>query len=215
MARSFFRVGLTVWVAIGVSWVGSRGPTAGSTVETTRPAPVADPTTTLHPPLPRGERGGSEADPPTEVLEEHRPNGKFQSRSEGKRDAEGEFIRHGVTTHWYDNGQMKSEASWRQGVQHGPRRTWYDDGKPWTEANYTQGLEDGTWVAWHVNGAKHREWHMVRGRFHGLFTEWHANGKKRSEVEYVDGKRQGPMTVWDEDGAVIFRGDFVDGVEQP
>jgi antitoxin component YwqK of YwqJK toxin-antitoxin module len=165
----------------------------------------------------------AKADPPSsvgssdalEVQETKWPNGNPQSRIEGKKDEDGEFVRHGVSTVWYENGQKKSEQHFVNDVPNGPRLTWYIDGRKWTEGQYVDGLEDGVWRAWLADGTPQTEWTMRRGVWHGMYTEWHPNGKKRMQVEFVQGKRQGPMTTWDDQGVVVLTTDFVDGVEQP
>jgi len=150
-----------------------------------------------------------------ELKESKWPNGNAQSRIEGKKDTDGEFVRHGVATVWYENGQKKSEQHFVDGEPHGPRLTWYIEGRKWTEGSFVNGLEDGVWRAWLADGTPQTEWTMQRGVWHGIYTEWHPNGKKKMEVEFVQGKRQGPMTMWDDQGVVVLTTDYVDGVEQP
>jgi len=152
---------------------------------------------------------------PLEVKESKWPNGNPKSRIEGKLDEEGEFVRHGVSRVWYENGQKKLEQHFVDGAPHGPRRTWYIEGREWTEGHYVDGLEDGVWRTWLPDGTLQTEWTMQRGVWHGVYTEWHPNGKKKMEVELVRGKRQGPLTSWDEQGVVMLTTDYVDGIEQP
>ena len=152
---------------------------------------------------------------PTEVREEAWPSGSPKSRSEGYVDAEENFIRHGLTTTWYESGQVNSKTQWKDGVPHGERTTWYFHGQMWANGQYVDGLEDGTWTRWHQNGEKHSEWHMDRGAWDGFYREWHDNGKPRLEVEFINGLRQGPQFMWDEQGVLIQTSDYTDGVEQP
>jgi len=156
-----------------------------------------------------------ETKPSVEVKETKWPNGNPQSRVEGKKDEDGEFIRHGLANEWYENGQKKSEQQFVDDEPDGPRATWYIEGRKWTEGRYVNGLEDGTWRTWFQDGTPQTEWTMERGVWHGVYTEWHPNGMKRMEVEFVKGKRQGPMTMWDDQGVVMLTTDFVDGIEQP
>ena len=152
---------------------------------------------------------------PVEVEESKWPNGNPKSRTEGYKDPDGNFVRHGVSTVWYENAQKKSEQHFVDGVPHGPRKTWYIEGRPWTDGRYVNGLEDGTWRTWFPDGTPQTEWTMQRGVWHGVYSEWHTNGKKRLEVEFVRGKRQGPLTTWDDQGVVVLTSDYVDGIEQP
>ena len=64
-----------------------------------------------------------------EIQETKWPNGNPQNRIEGKKDEDSEFVRHGVSTVWYETGPKKSEQHFADDVPHGPRLTWYIDGR--------------------------------------------------------------------------------------
>lgn len=192
---------------LGCGLVGLGTKASGQTTPTDKPAAA---------PVEAGSKQEKvETKTPVEIQETKWPNGNPQSRIEGKRDEDGEFVRHGFATVWYENGQKKSEQQFVDDEPHGPRTTWYIEGRKWTEAHYVRGLEDGTWRAWFPDGTPQTEWTMERGVWHGVYAEWHPNGKKRMEVEFVKGKRQGPMTMWDDQGVVVLTTDYVDGIEQP
>ncbi len=150
-----------------------------------------------------------------EVLEEVWPDEKPKVREEVVKDDEGNYVRHGTTTHWHENGPRKLEIEYVCGMKHGSKRTWYSDGKPWSVGGFLEGREHGTWATWNHGGTKDREFNMNRGAWHGPFRTWYENGQLKIEVEFVDGIRQGPMTVWDERGDVLRVIVYVDGEEQP
>lgn len=157
-------------------------------------------------------------DPPKGAIvveETKHENANLKSRSEGYKDSDGNLIRHGVSTIWYENGDKKSEQQFSHGVPHGPRKTWYTGGRPWSQGAYDHGAEDGTWSDYAGDGTMQTEWHMKKGAWHGIYTQFHPNGKKRLEVEFVEGKRQGPSRMYDEQGVLALETDYVDGVEQP
>ena len=203
-------MGVVHGLFIGIVSCGLVGAVSAARGQT---APSDKPTSA--PPTVEPEEPKTETKAAVEVRETKWPNGNPQSRIEGKKDADGEFVRHGVSTVWYENGQKKSEQHFVDDVPHGPRLTWYIDGRKWTEGQYVDGLEDGTWRTWMSDGTPQSEWTMQRGVWHGMYMEWHPNGKKRMEVEFVRGMRQGPMTNWDDQGVVVLTTDYVDGVEQP
>ncbi len=150
-----------------------------------------------------------------EVVEEKYPDGTVNNRVEGKRDANGNFIRHGLLTNYYNTGEKLSEMSFIDGVRHGPKTAWYRDGQIWNYGEFVNGKADGTWTEWLSNGVKGRETHFDNGAFHGLITEWYPNGQKKMEIMYLKGQKQGRMTIWDRDGNVVRHVDYVDDVEQP
>ncbi len=154
-------------------------------------------------------------DAPAEVREQHYPDGSVSVRIEGRLDSEGNFIPHGRTTNYWNNGQKKSVVNYLHGMKHGPRTAWYENGQIWSQGNHVNGSEDGEWTVWYRDGRKERELHFKEGALHGMYTEWHSNGRMKVRVEWVMGKRQGTMTHWDENGVVVKKTDYVDGVAQP
>lgn len=150
-----------------------------------------------------------------EVREVRYADGSIAKRTEGYVDANGNFISHGKTTQFWENGRKKSEVLYVHGMRHGERTAWYENGQMWSFGTFVNGREDGTWTMWYPNGRKAQEIHFDNGAWHGMLTYWHPNGEKQSEVEYVHGKRQGPLTEWDEFGTVLNRVEYVDDAPQP
>jgi antitoxin component YwqK of YwqJK toxin-antitoxin module len=52
--------------------------------------------------------------------------------------------RHGVSRHWYENGQLQHESSCRNGCTHGVSRLWYRNGQLESEYVYVDGKYLGT-----------------------------------------------------------------------
>ena len=150
-----------------------------------------------------------------EVREETYDSGQVSQRSEGYVGPNGDFVRHGVTRTWYEDGSKKSEISYAHGTMHGLRLTWYPTGQMWGRGTYEHGKEHGTWTAWWANGFKQREWQMDHGVWHGPYMEWHDNGEKKMEFEYVNGLKQGTLRIWDPQGILVHESEYVDDIEQP
>ena len=150
-----------------------------------------------------------------EIIEEKYDGGVVRKRMEGYRNAEGEFVQHGLTCTWYESGSKWMEITFRDGVKNGPQHKWYKTGAEWSNSQYDNGIEDGVWTTYHLNGEKAREMHLDHGVWDGTYIEYHPNGRKSMEVTFVKGRRQGVSTTYDEDGSVAFITDYIDGVEQP
>lgn len=150
-----------------------------------------------------------------EVIGEDYAEGKPLYRDEVVRDEQGNDVRHGVSTTWWENGGKKLELHFVCGVKHGPKRTWWEDGATWSTGGFYNGQDHGTWIMRDVDGNKTRQYHLIRGKWHGFFTIWYPNGQKQMEVEFVDGKQQGLMTLWDNDGNTLRVVEYADGREQP
>lgn len=158
---------------------------------------------------------GADNATPIEALEENYPDGTLKKRVEGLRDADGNFINHGLLTNYWENGRKKSQETYVNGIRHGPRTAWYRDGRMWSYGDYVDGKAHGTWTQWLPTGAKGHEMHFDHGAVQGLLTEWYPNGQRKKQVMYVHGQRQGADTMWNQHGQVLRRIDYVDDIEQP
>ena len=207
MTYRFRRFTTSVWMA-GFSVIAAATPACNRAERTESTPPEPEAALAM-------KRPGDPPPGPIVVEEQKHENGNKKARFEGYKDSDGNLVRHGVSTVWYENGDKKSEQYFAHGIPNGSRQTWYAGGRPWTQGQYTNGIEDGKWSNYHNDGTLQTEWTMNKGAWHGIFTEYHPNGKKRLEVEFVKGKRQGPSHLYDEQGVTILETDYVDGVEQP
>ena len=78
---------------------------------------------------------------------------------------------------WYENGQKKSEVTFKDGKINGLVTYWYENGEKKSEGTYKNGKKDG------------------------LFTWWYGNGKKEYEGTYKNGKKFS-VKEWNEDGSI-------------
>ena len=150
-----------------------------------------------------------------EVIGDDYAEGKPVYRDEVVRDDEGNYVRHGVSTTWWESGKKKLELNYVCGVKHGPKRTWWENGAVWSLGGFYNERDHGTWIVWDPDGAKTRQYNLIKGKWHGFFTIWYPNGQKKMEVEFVDGRQQGLMTLWDDQGTTLRTIEYVDGHEQP
>jgi len=111
---------------------------------------------------------------------------------------------------YYENGQKKSEGTYKDDKKDGLWTWWYDDGTK-REGTYKDGKEDGLWSYWYENGQKWEEVTYKDGKANGLWIEWYENGQKKSIDTYKDGKRDGLVTQWYENGQKYYEGEYKDG----
>ena len=64
----------------------------------------------------------------------------------------GLVVRHGPSRAWFDNGQVASEGTYRDGERHGRWTFWYVNGQVRLEATYHRGSKVGVWKRWSRNG---------------------------------------------------------------
>jgi antitoxin component YwqK of YwqJK toxin-antitoxin module len=109
--------------------------------------------------------------------------------SDGQKMSEEYFKdgkREGIYTAWYENGQKKSERTYR--YKGGIETAWYENGQKKNERNIRDGKEDGVFTFWYENGQKKIEGNYKDGKYDGLYTYWDENGEKKSEENYKDGE---------------------------
>lgn len=106
----------------------------------------------------------------------------------------------GLQTDYYDNGQKKSEANWKDGKRDGLFTFWYENGKTKFQGNLKEGKHDGLGTMWYENGQKQAEESYKDGKRDGLNTSWYDNGQKKSEANYNNGKLDRLWTSWYDNG---------------
>ena len=60
----------------------------------------------------------------------------------------------GPVARWYANGQMQSEANFKDGKKHGLSTFWYENGQKYLEGSFKDGKQDGLHTTWHGNGMR-------------------------------------------------------------
>ena len=97
----------------------------------------------------------------------------------------------GLETRYYENGQKEFETTYKDGKEDGPQTQYYENGQKELEVTYKDGKEDGPQTQYYENGQKMREGTNKDGEKDGLETWWYENGQKMGERNYKDGQKVG------------------------
>jgi antitoxin component YwqK of YwqJK toxin-antitoxin module len=125
-------------------------------------------------------------------------NGRLQRWKEYLDDE----IPDGKDKTWYDNGQLKVQQSFCNGIQIGIRKEWYPDGSPrklWIFGDSGITLE---YRGWYENGKLQGESYYDNNQCKLRYRTWHNNG----QLEYsefttdkittrISGTRQGTILI--------------------
>ena len=57
-----------------------------------------------------------------------------------------------MITTWYENGEMKSQLEWKNGILNGVNKVWYDNGQMFQEGGFVNGIPEGNLKVWRQNG---------------------------------------------------------------
>jgi len=112
---------------------------------------------------------------------------------------------------WYENGQKKSEETYKDGKIDGKCIGWHENGKKSYEGTYKDGKIDGKWTEWWDNGNKQTDETYNNGKLDGKWTDWYSNGQIKLEGTYKDGYHDGKWTQWYNNGNKIYEGIYKDG----
>ncbi|MBL0329809.1 MAG: hypothetical protein IPP64_10415 [Bacteroidetes bacterium] len=108
------------------------------------------------------------------------------------------IIKDGMWTNWFEDGKVRSEEYYNNGIMVGTWKVWYDNGQLESEINFTA----GTSVHFYKNGQKHSQGGIANGMVNtGRWIGYHENGNKNFEGSYTaDGQKDGVWTWYDETG---------------
>jgi antitoxin component YwqK of YwqJK toxin-antitoxin module len=114
--------------------------------------------------------------------------------------------KHGVSTEWHKNGQLKSTENYKDGSygKHGKWTQRHDNGQISSEGYYKNDDQVGEWTYWYDNGQTKEEINFNNGES----TSWYSSGKLKSKGSYFNGStvvsrqynKQGKWTYWYEGG---------------
>ena len=86
-----------------------------------------------------------------------------QKRSEGKI-IDGQRNVDGKSTVWWENGHLRSKATFKDGKNHGKWTLWWKNGQKWWEGNYKNGKRVGKFTNWDENGQIQAVWNYKDGQ---------------------------------------------------
>lgn len=98
---------------------------------------------------------------------------------------------HGKYYEYFQNGQLKIDASYRNGELNGPYKRYFENGQQEIDTAYKDGEYNGILDSWNEEGVKITELNYVDGQKDGLQKYWYSNGTLRSEVVMDMGKPTG------------------------
>ena len=93
----------------------------------------------------------------------------------------------------------------------GSVKDWYENGNIKTSTSYKNGIIDGPYKSWYLNGESKDEVNVVNGKRIGLRKIWYENGQLKTEMNYKNGNVDGIIKIYNEDGSLKEEKEFKDG----
>ncbi len=95
----------------------------------------------------------------------------------------------------------------------GPWKELYENGTVKEEGTYENGLRSGKWRYYHPSGKLSQNGSFRKGKPHGDWTWLYEDGSLRREESYRNGREDGLSKEYDATGGIISTGAFVDGLK--
>ena len=99
----------------------------------------------------------------------------------------------GTTVGYYNNGQLKSKANYKNGKYDDLRETYFENGQLKSKENYKDGERDGLWESYYENGELEFKGNYNDGEKDGLWEEYYlaSHPLKSNKGNYKNGKKDG------------------------
>lgn len=115
----------------------------------------------------------------------------------------------GLYRDYHPNGQLRTEATYRDGKLEGEYVTYYADslasaphGRERYRCRYVDGRRHGTARWWRSDGTPDTEAEYRNGKREGICLEYDDEGRLQLEIPYRDGRREGMGIRYETDGSL-------------
>lgn len=114
---------------------------------------------------------------------------ELRARRQVALDEEGNYVKHGWATAWYETGQKAGEMAFHYGKPHGAQKVWHENGKKKLHSQWENGMAQGKWTEWYDNGQIKSSGTFADGKMDGSWKYWDTDGQVTDEVQYRAGEK--------------------------
>ncbi len=133
------------------------------------------------------------------------------------QDGKCSWMRHGVTTQWYESGPVSSVACYQRGVLHGEYSEYWNNELLRVSGRYEDGQPIGSWRRFDEFGLLSATCNYVsslderkRSIEHLMYAEYYRSGRMQQSGEMVNHVCVGEWYWWHENGRLNKSGTFSD-----
>jgi antitoxin component YwqK of YwqJK toxin-antitoxin module len=105
----------------------------------------------------------------------------------------------------------------KQTIPSGPKngliKEYFEDGSIKEEIEYFNGVKEGKRKVWYRSGQLYKSGTMKNDRWHGKYQEWYENGSPKLSGQYMDGQQHGEWVFFDKEGNNLPNLNFENGIE--
>ena len=134
----------------------------------------------------------------------------FDLRDLGDNESNGTFGSH---TNPNDLGLPMPKQTKASGPKNGLIKEYFEDGSIKEEIEYFNGVKEGKRKVWYRSGQLYKSGTMKNDRWHGKYQEWYENGSPKLSGQYMDGQQHGEWVFFDKEGNNLPNLNFENGIE--
>ena len=142
-------------------------------------------------------------DPAVKVKKDYYENGNLKSELRYENG-----MLNGRSVWYLVNGKMHLEVTYRNDTMNGLLRRWHENGNLMEESWYKDGVQDSVFREYSLKGILVAEGTYVDGALNGEFHRWYENEQVFQEGQFVDGMMDGSWMVFYADGKLAAKADF-------
>ena len=128
------------------------------------------------------------------------PSDKLVERNGIKYEINSQIPFTGVATVYYENGQLMSKLTYKDGKQNGLIESYYDNGQLESKGNWKGGKLNGIYEGYRENGQLEFKDTYKDGKQNGLARMYYENGQLMIKGTYKDGEPNGLFEYYRENG---------------
>ena len=116
----------------------------------------------------------------------------------------------------FEHGKIVSEGIIdEQLTRHGPWKDYYNNGNVKAEGKYNNGLRVGQWSFYNIDGNIEQEGEYDdKGRYTGSWVFYYPSGNILKEESYIEGKEYGMYVEYSDEGMIIVQGNYNYGMKE-
>ncbi|MBO7244784.1 MAG: toxin-antitoxin system YwqK family antitoxin [Alphaproteobacteria bacterium] len=120
-------------------------------------------------------------------------------------------LANGILKEYYENGKLKRETPYKNGVNEGIEKGYYESGNLFGEVPYKNGMPEGIVKEYYENGNLRFEVPYKNRAREGIAKEYYENGNLRTETLYKNDKKDGISKAYYENGKLKSEAIFKEG----
>lgn len=125
-----------------------------------------------------------------------------EKKKKQKKTTKSESAQEGLVTSLFENGKVRTEINYENGLKQGVAKEYYNEGTIFQEINYNKGIKEGQAKRYYENGKLYQQTDYRGGKMHGKQLKFRDNGKPASVASFSQDEPCLGLVEYTLDGAV-------------